>query len=100
MFICRNEVSLDVKTIWPAGSFELNLLKFSHFVSNSLRNAKKLCVKVSVLTSRATELGKKSIFGVFFGKIIFLTHFKKNPRWPSFSYIRLKFFCLSHKSVK
>ena len=62
-------MSLDVKTIWPAWNFELGLLKFSHFVSNSLRNAKKSCVKVSVLTSEATELGKKSIFeGVFLQK--------------------------------
>ena len=43
---------------------------------------------------------KHRFLEVFFAKIIFLTHFKKNPRWPSFSYTRLKFFCLSHKSVK
>ena len=31
-------MSQDVQTIWPAWIFELGLLKFSHFVSNSLRN--------------------------------------------------------------
>ena len=69
--MCRDEVSLNVEAIWPAWNFELGLLKFSHFVSNSLRNAKYLRAKVSILTSRATELGKKSIFGGVFVKIIF-----------------------------
>ena len=37
-FICREVLVLYIETIWPAWIFELGLLKFSHFVSNSLRN--------------------------------------------------------------
>ena len=37
-FRYRKGSVLHIETIWPAWIFELDLLKFSHFVSDSLRN--------------------------------------------------------------
>ena len=43
---------------------------------------------------------KKAIFEVFFAKIIFSTHFSKNPLWPIFWNTNLTFFYLSQRPLK
>ena len=78
---------LYVETKWPAWIFELGLLKFSQFVSNSLRNLEN-DVQISQLwRDELLNLPEKLIFeGVFRGNIFLNSFFRKSTLAIFFRY--------------
>ena len=91
--ICRKGSVLYIETIWPAWIFELGLLKFSHFVSNSLRNVQNDVQIFQFWLYILLNLQEKLIFEGVFCVNIFLNsffqkinagHFFQIPIWSSF----------------
>ena len=76
-----------IETIWPAWIFELGLLKFSHFVSNFLRNVENDVQIFQFRLDEHLDLPEKLIFeGVFCRNIFVNSFFRKSTLAIFFRY--------------